>query len=99
MATISSVVGIASHIFILIKNMTHDEAVIFYQDLVNKIVSEINQEKQKGNFNEETYYNNKVNEVSIDNMSVLRVSKSMKIISDFSHFLIFLVLLNYLFLL
>ena len=79
--------------------MSHDEAVMFYQDIVNKIVSEVNQEKQKGNFDEETYYNNKVNEVSIDNMSVLRVSKSMKIISDFSHFLIFLVLLNYLFLL
>ena len=58
--------------------MSHDEAVMFYQDMVNKIVSEVNQEKQKGNFDEETYYNNKVKEVSIDNMSILGISKSMK---------------------
>ena len=79
MATTSSVVGIAaSHFFIPTKNMSHDEAVMFYQDMVNKIVSEVNQEKQKGNFDEETYYNNKVKEVSIDNMSILGISKSMK---------------------
>ena len=58
--------------------MSHDEAVMFYQDIVNKIVSEVNQEKQKGNFDEETYYNNKVKELSIDNMSILGISKSMK---------------------
>ena len=58
--------------------MSHDEAVMFYQDMVNKIVSEVNQEKQKGNFDEETYYNNKVKELSIDNMSILGISKSMK---------------------
>ena len=79
MATTSSVVGIAaSHFFIPTKDMSHDEGVKFYQDLVNKIVSEVNQKKQKGNFDEETYYNNKVKEVSIDNMSILGISKSMK---------------------
>ena len=79
MATTSSVVGIAaSHFFIPTKNMSHDEAVMFYQDIVNKIVSEVNQEKQKGNFDEETYYNNKVKELSINNMSILGISKSMK---------------------
>ena len=36
MATTSSVVGIAaSHFFIPTKNMSHDEAVMFYQDIVS----------------------------------------------------------------
>lgn len=79
MATTGSVVGIAaSHVFIPTKDMSHDEAVMFYQDIVNKIVSEVNQEKQKGNFDEEAYYNKKVKEVTIDNMSILGISKSVK---------------------
>lgn len=79
MTTTSTVTGIvASHVFIPTKDMPHDEAVMFYQDMVNKIVSEVNQEKQKGNFDEETFYNNKVKQATIDNISVLGISKSVK---------------------
>ena len=46
--------------------------------MVNRIVSEINQEKQNGTFDEETFYKNKTKQATLDNISVLGISKSVK---------------------
>ena len=71
MATTSSAVGIvASQIYTPTKDMPHDKAVMFYQNMVNRIVSEINQEKQNGTFDEETFYKNKTKQATLDNISV-----------------------------
>ena len=79
MATTSSAVGIvASQIYTPTKDMPHDKAVMFYQNMVNRIVSEINQEKQNGTFDEETFYKNKTKQATLDNISVLGISKSVK---------------------
>ena len=79
MATTSSAVGIvASQIYTPTKDMPHDKAVMFYQNMVNRIVSEINQEKQDGTFDEETFYKNKTKQATLDNISVLGISKSVK---------------------
>ena len=58
--------------------MPHDKAVMFYQNMVNRIVSEINQEKQNGTFDEETFYKNKTKQATLDNISVLGIFKSVK---------------------
>lgn len=79
MATTSSAVGmVASQIYTPTKDMPHDKAVMFYQNMVNRIVSEINQEKQNGTFDEETFYKNKTKQATLDNISVLGISKSVK---------------------
>ncbi len=79
MANSGSVVGMAaSHVYTPTKNMPHDEAVKFYQDMVNSIVAEINAEKQNGTFDEERFYKQKVKESSIENTSILGFSKSVK---------------------
>ena len=47
--------------------------------MVNKIVSEINEEIQKGTFDEEEFYKKKVKENAINNTSFLGISKSVKL--------------------
>ena len=79
MANSSSVIGMAaSHIYTPTKDMPYDEAVKFYQDMANEIFAEINAEKQKGTFDEETFYKQKVKDSSIENTSVFGFSKSIK---------------------
>ncbi|WP_295721383.1 hypothetical protein [uncultured Methanobrevibacter sp.] len=70
---------IVSQVYTPTKDMPHDKSVEFYQDIVNKIVSEINEEKEKGSFDEETFYKNKIKQSSLDNVSLLGISKSMKL--------------------
>lgn len=79
MTNSGSVVGMAaSHIYTPTKDMPHDDAVKFYQDMANRIFAEINAEKQKGTFDEETFYKQKVKDSSIENTSFLGFSKSIK---------------------
>ncbi len=80
MGSTSSIVGVtASQIYTPTKDMPHDKAVQFYQDMVDNIVSEINQEKEKGTFDEETFYKNKIKESALGNVSVLGISKATKL--------------------
>ena len=79
MAGSGSVVGaIASQVYTPTKDMAHDEAVLFYRKMVNKIVSEINEEIQRGTFDEEEFYKKKVKENTINNTSFFGISKSVK---------------------
>ena len=49
--------------------MSHDEAVQFYQDIVNNIKNEISKEKQEGIFDEEKFYKKKLKESSLSKIS------------------------------
>ena len=71
--------AVAAQVYTPTKDMDHDEAVKFYRDMVNKIVSEINEEIQKGTFDEEEFYKKKVKENTINNTSFLGISKSVKL--------------------
>ena len=80
MASSGSVVGaVAAQVYAPTKDMNHDDAVMFYQNMVNKIVSEINEEIRKGTFDEEEFYKKKVKENTINNTSFLGISKSVKL--------------------
>ena len=75
----SSVIGIAaSQVYTPTKDMAHDDAVKFYQKRVNEIVMEINKEKRNGTFDEEEFYKRKIKESTMDNVSFLGISKSVK---------------------
>lgn len=79
MASSGSIVGaIASQVYTPTKDMNHDEALMFYRNMVNKIVSEINEEIQNGTFDEEEFYKKKVKENTINNTSFFGISKSVK---------------------
>ena len=74
-----STVGAAmSAVHIPTKNMGHDDAMQFYIDIVNKIVDEINIEKQNGTFDEDEFYTRKYKQNAIDNISTLGVLKAFK---------------------
>ena len=76
------VVGSAmSSVYVPTKDMDYDESIQFYIDIVNRIVDEINIEKQKGNFNEDEYYKQKYKQSNLENISsapILKVFKAMK---------------------
>lgn len=73
------IIGIAaSQIYTPTKDMSHDEAIKFYQKWVNEIVIEINKEKQNGTFDEEEFYKRKVKESTYDSVSVIGIPKSFK---------------------
>ena len=79
MAGSGSIAGaIASQVYTPTKDMDHDEAVMFYRNMVNKIISEINEEIQNGTFDEEEFYKKKVKENAINNTSFFGISKSVK---------------------
>ncbi|MBQ2665258.1 zinc ribbon domain-containing protein [Methanobrevibacter sp.] len=56
-------------VYVPTKDMGHDESVEFYINIVNKIVDEINAEKQKGTFNEDEFYKRKYKEINLENIS------------------------------
>jgi hypothetical protein len=70
--------AVMSMVHIPTKGMSHDEAIQFYRDIVNKIVQELNTEKQKSNFNEDEFYKRKYKETAIENISVMPVLKAFK---------------------
>lgn len=79
MGSSSGIAGVvASQIYTPTKDLSHDDAIKFYQNMVNEIVAEINQEKSKGTFDEEEFYKKKIKENTINNISVLGFSKSIK---------------------
>lgn len=79
MTNSGGVVGfVASQVYTPTKDFPHDKAIRFYLDMADKIIAEINTEKQKGTFDEERFFKSKVKESSIENMSVFGVSKSIK---------------------
>ena len=70
--------AIASQVYTPTKDMAHDEAIMFYRNMVNKIISEINEEIRNGTFDEEEFYKKKVKENTINNTSFFGISKSVK---------------------
>ena len=75
----SSVAGlVAASILTPTKDMSHDEAIQFYQNMLNKVKQEINMEKQKGTFDEEEFYKNKFKESTIANSSSFAIPTAVK---------------------
>lgn len=60
------------------KNMSHDEAIKFYINILNNIKNEINLEKQKGTFDENSFYKKKVKESTLENISAVPILKALK---------------------
>lgn len=70
-----------SAFYVPTKNMNYNESIQFYIDIVNRIVNEINLEKQKGNFNDDEFYKQKYKQLNLENISsapILKVFKAMK---------------------
>ena len=67
-----------SSVYVPTKNMNYDESIQFYIDIVNRIVDEINIEKQKGNFNEDDYYKRKFKQSNLENISSAPILKAFK---------------------
>ena len=49
------------------KEMSYEEGIQFYQNMLNKVTREVNDARQKGNFNEEEFYKVKFKESTIAN--------------------------------
>lgn len=72
---------VATKIITPTKDMSHEEAIKYYINMVNKIVKEINREKQNGTFDKDEFYKRKVKESTFESMSSfsgLKVLRSMK---------------------
>ena len=69
---------IMAAIYIPTKNMNHNEAKQFYIDILNNIVQEIEDEKNKGIFNQEQFYKRKVKERSLDTISTIHGLKAIR---------------------
>lgn len=79
MASSGHVVGlVAAQVYTPTRGMNREEAIKFYQDLFDEIVSEINLEKQKGTFNEEEFYKKAIKDSTLNNMSLSGIPKSFK---------------------
>ena len=59
-------------------DMSHDEAVKYYVDIVRKLHNEINHEKQIGNFDEDEFYKKKLKESTFENQTSLTGLKFLK---------------------
>ena len=67
MGTSGSVVGVvAAQVFTPTKDMSHDDAIKYYQDWAGNIEAEINREKQNGTFNEEEFYKKRAKKKKYD---------------------------------
>lgn len=79
MASSGHVVGlVAAQVYTPTRGMDREEAIKFYQDLFDEIVTEINLEKQKGTFNEEEFYKKAIKDSTLNNMSLSGIPKSFK---------------------
>lgn len=63
------------------KDMSHEDAIKFYEDLLEKVESELFTAKQSGNFDEEEYLKIKMKESVIENfdgLSTFFIPKTLK---------------------
>lgn len=63
------------------KDMSHEDAIKFYEDLLEKVESELFAAKQSGNFDEEEYLKIKMKESVIENfdgLSTFFIPKTLK---------------------
>lgn len=60
------------------KDMSHDDAIKFYVNILNNIKNEINLEKQNGTFDENSFYKKKVKESAFENISAVPILKAFK---------------------
>ena len=69
---------IVSSVYTPTKDMTHDEAIAFYQEWAENIAEDINKEKQNGTFDEDEYYKKRFKSTNIENASFIGIPKSYK---------------------
>ena len=55
--------------------LSDEEAIKFYENLLDKLINEINQEKQKGTFDIEEFHKRKMKEGTVENVSSVGVPK------------------------
>ena len=60
------------------KNLSYEDSIKFYQDLLNKIKHDLDIEKQKPNFSEEEYYKKKMKEYGVENIANLGVPRHLR---------------------
>ena len=60
------------------KHLSHEEAIQFYENLLNKVKHDLDVEKQKPNFNEREYYKKKYNEYFVENLSNMGVPRHLR---------------------
>lgn len=79
MSGTNSVIGTAlAQTYTPTKDLPHNEAIKYYQNMADNIAAEINNEKEKGQFDEEEFYKRKVKEISVGNISFLGISTGVK---------------------
>ena len=65
----------SSVIFTPTMGLSDDEAIKFYEDLLNNLISEINQEKENGTFDFKEFHKRKMKESTVENISSIGVPK------------------------
>ena len=65
----------SSLIFSPTMGLSDEEAIKFYENLLDKLINEINQEKQKGTFDIEEFHKRKMKEGTVENVSSVGVPK------------------------
>ena len=55
--------------------LSKEEAIKFYEDLLNKLIDEIEQEKENGTFDMEEFHRRKIKETTVENISSVGVPK------------------------
>ena len=58
--------------------LSEEEGIKFYEDLLNNLIDEINQEKQNGTFDMEEFHRRKMKESTIENVSSVGVPKVLR---------------------
>ena len=65
-------------IFTPTMGLSDEEAVKFYEDLLDNLIDEINQEKQNGTFDMEEFHKRKMKETTVENVSSVGVPKVLR---------------------
>lgn len=58
-----------------LRDLSHQEAITFYENILNKVKQDLDNEKQNPNFNEREYLKKKRKEYAVENTSNLGVSR------------------------
>ena len=74
-----SITGVGlSSVFTPTRGMSHDEAIAFYQEWADNIAKDIEKEKQKGTFNEDKFYKERLKAGTLENVTIIGIPKSFK---------------------
>ena len=52
-----------------ISDLSHEEAIVFYENILNKVKQDLEKEKQNPNFDEREYFKKKVKEQTVEGIA------------------------------